>query len=338
MLNALTIDVEDYFQVQAFSRIVRFEDWDQYECRIEHNTYRLLEIINTPATSSSLQHRLPRKATFFCLGWIAERYPRLIRDIHQEGHEIACHGYAHKLIYRQSPEEFRSDLRMAKTILEDLTGAGINGYRAPGYSITSHSTWAIDILLEEGFKYDSSIFPVQHDFYGMPGAPRFPFLLSSDGQGALSCSDIPDCQKQSSNRLASLPFLQAALRNLPSPCLYEFPLSTVRLGHFNFPVAGGGYFRLIPYALLQKGIHRINEVERQPFIFYLHPWELDPEQPKVRGAGWKSFLRHYTNLHKTESRFKKLLGAFHFSTLQALMEQYDAMTRRYLSLPPGAHS
>ena len=176
MLNALTIDVEDYFQVHAFSDVIKFEDWGNYECRIERNTDRLLEILDQVKTQhSALSTQNSPKGSFFVLGWIAERYPGLVRRIQKEGHEIACHGYAHKLIYTQSKEEFREDIRKAKAILEDITGCEVIGYRAPSYSITNKSQWALDVLVEEGFKYDSSIFPIRHDFYGMANAPSFPF-------------------------------------------------------------------------------------------------------------------------------------------------------------------
>jgi polysaccharide deacetylase family protein (PEP-CTERM system associated) len=177
MFNILTIDLEDYFQVHAFSDVIKYDDWSNYECRIERNTERLLDVLSSSLRTPHSALRIPIKATFFVLGWIAERYPDLVRRIQKEGHEIACHGYAHKLIYTQSKEEFRQDIKKTKAILEDITGSEVVGYRAPSYSITSKSQWAFEILIEEGFKYDSSIFPIRHDLYGMPNAPRFPFAI-----------------------------------------------------------------------------------------------------------------------------------------------------------------
>jgi len=193
MLNALTIDIEDYFQVHAFSDVIRYEEWENFECRVERNTNRLLDILdecksnflsnfpNSLPQTSVLSPRTSQLATFFVLGWIAERYPNLIRRIKDQGHEIACHGYAHKVIYNQTKEEFREDIRKSKAILEDITGDEVIGYRAPSYSITNKSQWAFGVLVEEGFKYDSSIFPIHHDFYGLPTAPRFPFIISLNG-------------------------------------------------------------------------------------------------------------------------------------------------------------
>ncbi len=299
MLNALTIDVEDYFQVHAFSKVIQYKDWENFNSRIEHNTDRLLNILNNSFDILQPTFPNPVRGTFFILGWIAERYPGLVRRIQNEGHEIACHGYAHRLIYQQSRDEFRQDIKRAKAILEDITGSEVVGYRAPGYSITNHSKWAFEILIEEGFKYDSSIFPIRHDFYGMPQAPRFPFIVSLNGNHHFEFIDSTFVTQNSK--------------------LVEFPISTIKLFGFNLPFSGGGYFRLFPYWLIKKGLRRINETEQKPFIFYLHPWEIDSEQPRVQALSLRSRFRHYINLDKTESKFKNLLRDFKFSPILNLL-------------------
>jgi len=365
MFNILTIDLEDYFQVHAFSDVIKYEDWDNLECRIESNTDRLLEILNEVTDNSKLktqnsklndslpipQHlsisanasRLAKdylgsspcamrsapcespKGTFFILGWIAERYPGLVKRIQEEGHEIACHGYAHKLIYTQSKEEFRKDIRKAKAILEDITGSEVIGYRAPSYSITNKSQWAFEVLIEEGFKYDSSIFPIHHDFYGMPDAPRFPFVISLNGNNNVEFSilnfELNTTQDsklitQNSQLEISNSFTHSLIN---SRALIEFPLSTVKLLGQNFPISGGGYFRLFPYSLIRRGLKNINQKEQKPFIFYIHPWELDFEQPRIKEVRLRSRFRHYVNLNKTESKFKKLLSDFQFSSIKELL-------------------
>ncbi len=333
MLNILTVDLEDYFQVHAFSRVIRFEDWDKFECRIERNTDRLLEVLNSvpcpqhldlpPNASrfasddlvSSLYARRSApcespKGTFFVLGWIAERYPDLVRRIQKEGHEIACHGYAHQLIYSQSKEEFREDIKKSKAILQDITGSEVMGYRAPSYSITNKSSWAFEVLVEEGFKYDSSIFPIHHDFYGMPNAPRFPFVISLDGNSNFEFL------------MLNLELGTAAPQHSSTPSqssIIEFPLSTVKVFGQNFPISGGGYFRLLPYSLIKYGLKSINEKENKPFTFYLHPWEIDPEQPRIKALLSRSTFRHYVNLNKTEFKFKRLLSDFQFSSIKELL-------------------
>jgi len=368
MFNILTIDLEDYFQVHAFSRVIRYEDWDKFECRIERNTDRLLEILDDVSQNSkfitqdsnldhsithSLNNSLTRKvqATFFILGWIAERYPGLVRRIQKEGHEIACHGYAHQLVYTQSRDEFRQDVKRAKSILEDITGSEVIGYRAPSYSITNKSQWAFEVLIEEGFKYDSSIFPVRHDFYGIPNAPRFPFVVSLNGNNnfefsMLNCESkttqnsrfeingnnnfefsvlnvelkaTQNSQLKTQNSAFSIQNSKLITQN--STFIIEFPISTVRVFGTNFPISGGGYFRLLPYSIIRKAFRRINEKEQKPFIFYLHPWEIDPEQPRVSGLSIRSKFRHYVNLNKTESRFRKLLEDFQFSTIRQILIQ-----------------
>jgi len=280
MLNALTIDVEDYFQVSAFDGIVKYEDWPRYESRVERNTNSLLSLLADKEV----------KATSFILGWIADRYPKLVRDIQKEGHEIACHGYAHRLIYQQSRDFFRDDIRRAKAILEDITGEKIIGYRAPSYSIIQDSLWALDILVEEGFEYDSSIFPIRHDRYGIPNGKRFPHAISGNND-----------------------------RNI-----IEFPLSTIRFCGTNFPLAGGGYFRLFPYWLTRWGLNRINKAEKQVFIFYLHPWEADPCQPRFN-PGYISRFRHYVNLDRTLEKLRKLIGDFRFTTVKNVLANQDLM-------------
>jgi polysaccharide deacetylase family protein (PEP-CTERM system associated) len=307
MFNILTIDLEDYFQVHAFSTVVRYEDWDKFECRIQRNTNRLLEIL-----SSAPSPQYAPKATFFVLGWIAERYPGLIQRIQREGHEIACHGYAHRLVYTQSREEFGEDVRRTKSILEDVTGKEVIGYRAPSYSITNKSQWAFEVLVEEGFKYDSSIFPIRHDFYGMPDAPRFPFVVSLNGNNNVKFSML-------NVELNTLQNSQFKTQN--SQFIIEFPLSTIRLFGQNIPISGGGYFRLFPYSLIRKGLKSINQGENKPIIFYMHPWELDFEQPRIKEVGFKSRFRHYVNLNKTELKLRRLLSDFQFSPIRQLLIQ-----------------
>jgi polysaccharide deacetylase family protein (PEP-CTERM system associated) len=389
MLNILTIDVEDYFQVHAFSNVIKVEDWGNYESRIERNTFRILEILHecvgpnnstnssnpinssNPSNStnpsnptsnlypqdfnfvpptSNLKPRSSPKATFFCLGWIAERYPNLIRTIKKEGHEIASHGYNHRLIYNMTPEKFREDVRKSKEILEDIVGDEVIGYRAPSYSITNKSQWAFEVLMEEGFKYDSSIFPIHHDFYGFPHAPRFPFLISMDGSSDFKFqilnlitrnpklvtrntehgmnstnSSNPTNPSNPSNLLNCSTAALQHFSTRPSPLatrhsLLEFPLSTVRILGTNWPVAGGGYFRLFPYSIIKKGLTRINRIEGMPFIFYLHPWELDDEQLRINSTSMLSKFRHYVNLDKTETRFRRLLMDFDFSSIREIMK------------------
>jgi len=312
MLNALTIDLEDYFQVNAFSKIIPFQDWGNYECRIERNTHRLLEILSDSGKNpqSEICNRI--LATFFILGWIAERYPGLIREIKRQGHEIASHGYDHQMISSVSPKQFREDVHRSKCILEDLTGAIVLGYRAPTFSITYRELWAIEILVKAGYRYDCSIFPVRHDTYGFPDAPRFPFRISLKGDGKVEFSPIYFMP----GIIAGTSFARGLTPGALS--LIEFPPSTIRLYGMNFPISGGGYFRLLPYPLIKRGLQRINRKENQPFIFYIHPWEIDPEQPRIRGARIKAKFRHYINLDKNEEKFVKLLTDFKFSSIQGI--------------------
>lgn len=287
MLNALTVDVEDYYHVSAFESVIRFADWERCESRVEHNTYRLLELLETHKT----------RATFFVLGWVAERHPQLVRAISACGHEVASHGYAHQRLYTQTPEQFRAETRRSKGILEDALGRPILGYRAASYSVTAQSLWALAILREEGFAYDSSIFPIHHDLYGIPSAPRFCHVLQGPGYSGL----------------------------------VEFPLSTLRLGSLNLPIAGGGYFRLFPYALTRWGIRHLNTHEHQPTVVYLHPWEIDPAQPRIQ-AGGRARLRHYLNLRRTVARLQRLLQDFRFGTM------VDVLRERGLLTTAEAHS
>ena len=288
--NYLTIDVEDYFQVHALSKVIKPEDWDRYECRVEKNTYYILDLLDSYRSTQNSY-----RATFFVLGWIAERYPKLIKDIHGRGHEIASHGYAHQVIYNQTPQEFRQDIGRAKKILEDLIGSEVIGYRAPTYSITQKTLWALNILAEEGYKYDSSVFPIKHDYYGIPSAPRFPFIWKlSNGKG-------PEVIESSEFKIQHSKF----------HTLLEFPMSTVSILNRRFPCSGGGYFRILPYFLTRLFLDRINN-EGKSFIFYLHPWELDPGIPVVRDISFLSKFRTYVNLSKTKIRFRRLLKDFKF--------------------------
>lgn len=279
MINALTIDVEDYFQVNAFAPVISRNDWGTYPLRVMDNTARILDILDEFGV----------KATFFTLGWVAERAPALVRDMAARGHEVACHGYGHELVFSLGPQRFREDITRAKALLEDVSGTPVQGYRAPSYSITSRSLWALDILVESGFTFDSSVFPIHHDVYGIPGAQRAPH------------------RQQTS-----------------SGALWEFPLTTYPLSvagrRFNLPVAGGGYFRLLPVSWVCAAMRAVNEREGMPAVFYLHPWEIDPDQPRVRNAALRSRFRHYLNLHRTESKFRTLLSSLAFGTMTEALD------------------
>jgi polysaccharide deacetylase family protein (PEP-CTERM system associated) len=276
-VNALTVDVEDYYQVEAFSDVVSRHDWSRWESRIERNTERLLDLFEV----------FQVRGTFFILGWVAEHHPQLVRQIVKAGHEIACHSYHHQLIGNQMQTEFRDDVRRAKSLLEDVTGKEVEGYRAPTYSITSQTLWALDILVEEGFRYDSSIFPIHHDRYGIPNAERFPHVIRcSTGE------------------------------------IIEFPPSTVRVFGQNMPIAGGGYFRLIPYPVFRWGVDRINHEESKSAIFMIHAWEVDPDQPVLPGKRINVW-RHRLNLRRTEPRLKKLLKDFRFAPVREVLRLGD---------------
>jgi len=272
--NALTVDVEDYFQVSAFAKNVNQNDWDKYPLRVEKNTRRLMDMFDEAQV----------KATFFVLGWVADRNRELVKEIAQRGHEVASHGYSHQLIYNQSLDVFREETIRSKLLLEDIVQAPVRGYRAASYSITKDSLWALDVLAEAGFDYDSSIFPVRHDRYGIHDAKEIPHILKTP-QGH---------------------------------SIVEFPLSTAKVFNYKLPVAGGGYFRLYPYALTRAGLRQVNS-RQQPFIFYLHPWEIDPDQPNVE-TGWISRFRHYNNLDKCESRLQRLMKDFQFGTAWQVLE------------------
>jgi len=270
--NAMTVDVEDYFQVSAFERYIDRAAWDAQECRVERNVDRILELFD--------RHRV--KATFFTLGWIAERYPDMIRRMIDQGHELASHGWSHVRVTQQNREAFRHDVVRTKAFLEDLSGREVIGYRAASYSIGAANLWALDVLEETGHRYSSSIYPIKHDLYGMPDAPRFAF------------------------------------RPMEGDFL-EFPVTTVRLGNKNLPCGGGGWFRLVPYAGMRWAMQRVNRVDRESTIFYFHPWEIDPDQPKQEGIDAKTRFRHYLNLERMESRLNRLLGDFDWGRMDEVL-------------------
>lgn len=275
--NAMTIDVEDYFQVSAFASHISRNNWDTQECRIERNVNLILDMLSEHNT----------KATFFTLGWVAERYPNIVKRIVNEGHELASHGYAHLRASDQTPQEFHEDISHAKKILEDIGGVEVRGYRAPSFSIGSKNLWALDTLQETGHLYSSSIYPIEHDHYGMPDAPRFAFKASRN-QGLL-----------------------------------EIPATTIHLFNRNFPASGGGYFRLLPYSISRWSIQRVNEQDKQPCVFYFHPWEIDPEQPRQHGIGMKTKFRHYVNLSAMEKKIKFLLQDFKWDRMDNIFLKAD---------------
>lgn len=260
--NAMSIDVEDYFQVSAFAPYIARSDWDSRECRIERNIDRILALL--------AEHKT--QATFFTLGWIAERYPQLVRSIVNQGHELASHGYGHQRASELSPAQFLDDITRAKQLLEDLGGHEVIGYRAPSFSIGAGNLWAFDSLLEAGYRYSSSVYPIAHDHYGMPDSPRFAYPVREG--------------------------------------LLEIPVTTLRLFNKNLPSSGGGYFRLLPYALSRWMIARVNSVDQQSAVFYFHPWEIDAGQPRVDGIDGKTRFRHYVNIARTHDRIAQLLGDF----------------------------
>jgi polysaccharide deacetylase family protein (PEP-CTERM system associated) len=274
IVNAMTVDVEDYFHVSAFDNVVSRAGWDALDSRVARNTDRLLDVFE----------RAGVRSTFFVLGWVADRFPALVRRIAEQGHEIASHGYNHQLLYMLTPNQFREDVRTAKTAIENASGRRVLGYRAPSYSIIESSMWAIDVLIEEGHVYDSSIFPIHHDRYGIPSSPRHPYVLK---------------------RAAG--------------SLLEVPGSTVRLGGVNWPIAGGGYFRQLPYAWTKWGIDRVNRLEREPVVFYTHPWEIDPDQPRMR-VGATTRVRHYRGLERTSGRLQRLLQDFRFGAISSVLD------------------
>ncbi len=272
--NAMTVDVEDYFQVSAFANTISRDSWESQPCRVERNMDRILAIF--------ADHDI--HATFFTLGWIAERYPAVVRRIVEQGHELASHGYGHLRASDQDRAQFAQDIGRAKALLEDIGGQEVKGYRAPSFSIGKDNMWALDVLQEAGYRYSSSIYPVKHDHYGVPDAPRFAYYPNG-----------PDG-------------------------LLEVPVSTVRFGEKNYPAGGGGFFRFFPYALSRWLLRRVNQRDGEAAIFYFHPWEIDPGQPRQSGISAKTRFRHYINLHRTEERIKELASDF----------QWDRMDRIYL--------
>ncbi len=273
-INAMTVDVEDYFQVSAFEPYIAKAQWETLPHRVEVNTHKILDLFKEKNV----------KATFFTLGWVAERYPDLIKRIIADGHELACHGYDHTRVTEQTPEQFRNDVSKTKKLLEDMSGKQVNGYRAASYSICASNLWALNILQEEGFKYSSSIYPVKHDLYGIPDAPRFIY------------------------------------EPIENQNFKEIPITTVRFGDKNFPCGGGGFFRFYPYALSKWAFNRVNHQEDEPGIFYFHPWEIDPEQPKQHGLSLKTRTRHYLNLNRMENRIKRLLTDFNWDTMEHVFQ------------------
>ncbi|MEP3478491.1 MAG: XrtA system polysaccharide deacetylase [Fuerstiella sp.] len=273
--GTFTVDVEDYFQVSAFASIISTDDWDHYECRVEANTRRVLEIAAKESTTG----------TFFILGWVAERYPDLVREIQNAGHEIGCHSHWHQLVYELGPNRFRFDLRESKDILQQITGQPITMYRSPSFSITEKSLWALDILVEEGFSIDSSIYPVRHDRYGIPDSPTAPYTIKT----------------------AAGPITQV-------------PGMVCKIGKTNIPVGGGGYLRLLPWAVTERLLRRVRKADR-PLNVYIHPWEFDPEQPRIQ-ASWKSKFRHYQNLKTTAPKISRMLRTFDLTTMTEVVQQY----------------
>lgn len=266
--NALTVDVEDYFQVSAFAPHIDRHDWEQRECRVERNVARILALFDARGI----------KATFFTLGWIAERYPGVVRDIVAGGHELASHGYGHQRISDLQPDEFFADITHAKQLLEDIAGVEVKGYRAPSFSIGAHNRdWAFECLDRAGYRYSSSVYPVKHDHYGMPDAPRFVYLAHA--------------------------------------ALIEVPPTTIRAFAKNWPASGGGYFRLMPYALSRRLIQRVNHHDGEAAVFYFHPWEIDADQPRVAGISAKTRFRHYVNIHRMEHRLMRLLTDFRWGRM-----------------------
>lgn len=274
--NGLSVDVEDYFHAEAVTGQLGRHEWDSMESRVVGNTHRVLDLFS--------EHQV--KATFFVLGWVASRFPRLVSQIRSSGHEVACHSYWHRLIYDLTPEEFREDTRRAKEALEDAAGMKVIGYRAPTFSITKRSLWALEILGDLGFRYDSSIFPIRHDFYGIPDHPRFP------------------CRHGEANRWE----------------IVECPISTWRFSGVNFPFSGGGYLRILPSIYTRHAFQRVNTHERQPVIVYFHPWEIDPDQPRIK-LRLRSRLRHRINLSVMEERITELLRRYAFVPLCDLLKQ-----------------
>ncbi len=278
MVNAMSVDVEDYFQVSAFEKHIPHADWDRFECRVEANTHRILDLFS----------EYECKATFFTLGWIAERYPGIVKRIVAEGHELASHGYEHIRVTQQNREQFSKDVLRTKAILEDIGGTPVRGYRAASYSIGRDNLWALEVLQETGHAYSSSIYPIRHDLYGMPEAPRF------------------------AHHINGLDIL-------------EIPVTTIELRGNKFPCGGGGYFRLFPYRLSKWALGHVNRTDGQPCNFYFHPWEIDPDQPRQSGISFRTRFRHYLNLRRVEARLRALLNDFNWSRMDTVyLEKNDS--------------
>jgi len=274
LVNGFSVDVEDWYQVADFDAVVGFADWDRYESRVGRNTDRILVLLDEVGV----------KGTFFVLTWNAERHPEIVQRIAAAGHEIASHGYAHRLIYEQTPETFRADVSRAKATLEDITGTPVLGYRAPSFSVTGRSAWALGVLFECGYAYDSSVFPIRDALYGLPTAERFPHVIHRrDGRG-----------------------------------LWEFPITTTRLAGRNLPLGGGGWLRVFPYRYMCWGMRRVNR-EGQPAVVFVHPWEVDPEQPRMRTAGRRGFSTHYVGLRGTEAKLRRVLRDFRFAPIRDVL-------------------
>lgn len=278
IVNALSVDIEDYFQVQAFANTIDRSDWDSHPHRVVQNTEKVLEIFSDGGA----------KGTFFTLGWVAERYPELIRRIVDEGHELASHGMAHFRVHEQTPDAFRDDIRSAKKLLEDTGGVAVTGYRAATFSIGEQNLWAFDILEDEGYQYSSSINPINHDLYGMPNAPRFGFYPTA--------------------------------HSVKETGIIEFPITTIRIGNTNRPCGGGGFFRLFPYALSRWAMRQVNAKDNQPCIFYFHPWEVDPSQPRIPNISMKTRFRHYLNLNRMEARLRKMMTDFAWDRMDRVFD------------------
>ncbi|WP_323810247.1 XrtA system polysaccharide deacetylase [Sphingobium baderi] len=275
MLNALSVDVEDWFQVGAFERTIRRDDWDGLTHRVERNTDAVLDLFDAAGVT----------ATFFTLGWVAERYPALMRRIAGAGHEVASHGYDHARVFTFTPEQFRADLRKSRAILEDVSGQAVTGYRAPSFSIDPRTPWAHPILAEEGYRYSSSVAPIRHDHYGWPDSPRFAWKPVKDAP------------------------------------LVELPVTTARLGGRTLAAGGGGFFRLLPYGFSRWAIRQVNGQDQRPAILYFHPWEIDPGQPRVAGAPLRSRLRHYSNLSAMAGKLRRLTRDFAWTRVDALADR-----------------
>ena len=287
LTNALTIDVEDYFQVSAFAPYIRRDEWDARPCRVERNVDRILELLAEREV----------KATFFTLGWVAERYPQLVKRIVRGGHELASHGYGHERASDLDPAAFTDDVTRAKAILEDLGGLPVLGYRAPSFSIGRGNLWAFDVLARAGYRYSSSIYPIAHDHYGMPESPRFAYRLAND--------------------------------------LLEVPVTTLRLGGRNLPSSGGGYFRLLPYAVSRWMIGRVNRADQEAAVFYFHPWEIDAGQPRIAGINAKTRFRHYVNIPRMEGRLQALLRDFRWGRMDHIFLQRQSLPVHCLAAAAG---